>query len=719
MRDADGDTSTATLTINVKGANDTATVTTVAAAAAPDHVLYEHGLRSLSDADISDRTTGTFSITATDGVKEIVVGGTTISYAQLTALAGTNQVINTGEGTLTLTGYTGGAAGGSVSYSYVVNATIDNDSKPGATGTEFDDVVGVTVNGKGGTTSSDNLIVRIVDDVPTVDAPNALLANAAGTTLTASITGEISADGNTYTITGAKTAGGVIQANYTDVHGNVQTVNLTYQGQTLSYTQLSATEWVARAGTTDVFTLSINNTNDTYSINMIRPVDPVLETVSFRANDVVTAGITSVVVYEDGATDLAMRVTADTNDSASGGNGNTDQVNTNSEWIGTGSQAIDANEVLILEFADTGSWNTTTGVPTGTYAPATINSISFATVSLNSGEKLQWVAYDADGNVITDANWTVTRYDTFSVNNTTGVVTPGGTTTALTETAVPVSDPVTVNGTTVTTGAWEISGDGNGGNNEDYYVLTSDVGFSKIALEAATGSSFDVGYIDVKLVVDNYDLTTQFEITVTDGDGDKDTETVDVVFVSDNTFTGTATDDVIVGSTTADTITGEAGNDLILAGGGADSVDGGVGNDTILGGDGSDTISGGVNNDSIDGGTGNDSLLGGDGTDTLDGGDGSDTLDGGLMADVLEFQLKDADVTPETDQVNGLTEQDTLLVEDVLPTSSDVVINNTTDSVAVTGQEDTIQVNSLDSNDALLLDATLKNVIKLDDGNPA
>ncbi|TGT88278.1 hypothetical protein EN807_33285, partial [Mesorhizobium sp. M5C.F.Ca.ET.164.01.1.1] len=87
-----------------------------------------------------------------------------------------------GEGTLTLTGYSGDAHSGTVSYSYTLTATIDNDSKVPAPGdsvdaTGFNDNVALTVNGVGGTTASDNLLVHVVDDVPTAhdDGPYAVV----------------------------------------------------------------------------------------------------------------------------------------------------------------------------------------------------------------------------------------------------------------------------------------------------------------------------------------------------------------------------------------------------------------------------------------------------------------------------------------------------------------------------------------------------------------
>ncbi|MEX6504722.1 VCBS domain-containing protein, partial [Pseudomonas zhanjiangensis] len=155
MQDADGDPSSAKLTITITGADDSASVVTLVAEG-PDATVYEHGLTSLGDT--SETVTGSFTVTATDGIASVTVGGSTFSLAQLLALSTTNQVVNTGEGNLTLTNYN--AATGVVSYSYTLSATIDNDSKPGATGTYFDDSVTISVLGVGGSTASDELVIR-------------------------------------------------------------------------------------------------------------------------------------------------------------------------------------------------------------------------------------------------------------------------------------------------------------------------------------------------------------------------------------------------------------------------------------------------------------------------------------------------------------------------------------------------------------------------------
>lgn len=174
MADADGDEDTATLTITIKGADDDATVET-AQAEGPDATVYEAGLNpdGSDAASGSETVTGSFDVSASDGILTVVIGGTTFTLAEVQAFDGSDSV-TTGEGTLTLTGYTGDAMSGTIAYSYTLDGTIDNDSivpsgDDAVTLAHFDDSVEISVNGIGGTTASDDLVIRAVDDVPAAE----------------------------------------------------------------------------------------------------------------------------------------------------------------------------------------------------------------------------------------------------------------------------------------------------------------------------------------------------------------------------------------------------------------------------------------------------------------------------------------------------------------------------------------------------------------------
>ena len=84
------------MTIRIVGADDSAHVTVSAEGA--DSTVYEHGLLTVPDTSETDG--GSFQVSASDGIKEVVIGGTTFSLAQLQD-AGylAAHTVNTGEGT--------------------------------------------------------------------------------------------------------------------------------------------------------------------------------------------------------------------------------------------------------------------------------------------------------------------------------------------------------------------------------------------------------------------------------------------------------------------------------------------------------------------------------------------------------------------------------------------------------------------------------------------
>ena len=441
-----------------------------------------------------------------------------------------------------------------------------------------------TVEDKDGDTASNSATVGadtigFLDDGPSVVvAPNAVLTNSITAVLTASVNVDYGTDGGALALTGySEGADGVIQGTYVNNDGDTVTFNLTYGGDTLTYNQIDDTHWVAETEDgTDVFSIELDSVSKEYTVTVIKELDPVLDVVHFRSGDSVGAGIATVRIYEDTPTGISMRVSGDSNNAAPTGSesGNTDKVNTTGEWFGVGSQAIGADSALILQFAQNGSWNPTTGLPTGGFESVSLNTLSFGTNSLSSSEHLQWVVYDANGLVIPEASitWTVLRYDGYAIDPTTGVATGTGTPTILTVANGGITiNTVTADGLTLS--GWDILGEGgSGASNTGYYVLTSDVEFSKIAIEAGASSTFDIGYIDIATVKGTFDITTTVDIAAIDGDGDTTAaETVSLTFSNDATLTGTPDNDVIQGNSDANIITGGLGNDILTGDGGADS----------------------------------------------------------------------------------------------------------------------------------------------------
>ncbi|CDX43060.1 putative Outer membrane adhesin like proteiin [Mesorhizobium sp. SOD10] len=291
MQDADGDTSSATLTINVTGADDTASVVT-ASAQGPDNTVYEAGLNpnGSNAASNTETSTGSFTIAASDGIQDVVIGGTTFTLAQIQAFNGT-QTVNTGEGILTLTGYSGDAHSGTISYSYTLSATIDNDSKvPSGNdtvdGSGFNDSVALTVHGAGGTTASDNLVVHVVDDVPTAANDTWGSPITGPTTLTGLLNNDVfGADGV------ATTTPGVI----TTTNGAHGTVVYNNDG-TFTYTPTGV--YVG----SDTFTYTIKDGDGDTSTATV--------TVNVNTNTVPTGGGTASLTVNEAALDTTLDATA-------------------------------------------------------------------------------------------------------------------------------------------------------------------------------------------------------------------------------------------------------------------------------------------------------------------------------------------------------------------------------------------------------------------------
>ncbi|RYZ08105.1 MAG: hypothetical protein EOO24_10595, partial [Comamonadaceae bacterium] len=203
ITDADGDPSSAKLTITINGNTDAVDGPTIVpvdgnGAATGQATVVERGLvDGTPGTDTSERTTGSIDITAEDGLTSVVVGGTTVTLAQLQALGTMPVSIDTGEGTLVLTGFTasetvgGVPTAGSLTYTYTLNG---QQAQPNAT--ESTDAVSLVVNDAGGGSGTGTLTVRIVDDVPTaVNDAASISEDASPATVTGNVrTGGIGAD---------------------------------------------------------------------------------------------------------------------------------------------------------------------------------------------------------------------------------------------------------------------------------------------------------------------------------------------------------------------------------------------------------------------------------------------------------------------------------------------------------------------------------------------
>jgi Ca2+-binding RTX toxin-like protein len=205
--------------------------------------------------------------------------------------------------------------------------------------------------------------------------------------------------------------------------------------------------------------------------------------------------------------------------------------------------------------------------------------------------------------------------------------------------ALPLTEPVTVNG-----GAGNDTIDGGNGTN------TLNGGDGNDSMTAGTGRDVFDGGAGVDAV--SYSTrTAALNVTLDNVANDGQTTIISlpppslpiVIFENDNVrdtvenVIGGSGNDVIVGPAlnVNNVFTGNGGNDRLQGNGGNDTLNGGAGDDTLIGNAGDDVLSGSTGNDKLLGGNGNDILFGGDNHDVLDGGLGADSLRGENGDDVL------------------------------------------------------------------------------------
>ncbi|OLT99782.1 retention module-containing protein, partial [Pseudomonas reinekei] len=183
LTDADGDSSTANLVLNIHNNDDGVTINGLEVEGG-ELTVYEKNLSDGSSSDAPALTqSGTFTITALDGVQTLTIGGINVVVGGVSA--GFPQSITTPLGsTLTITGFN--PQTGVVSYSYTLT---DNEAHPNANGANsLSEQFAVTVVDDNGTTANGSLDVNIVDDLPKgVDDSNLSTASESLLTLNGNV----------------------------------------------------------------------------------------------------------------------------------------------------------------------------------------------------------------------------------------------------------------------------------------------------------------------------------------------------------------------------------------------------------------------------------------------------------------------------------------------------------------------------------------------------
>ncbi len=170
--DEDGDKSTTTLTITINGTDDAISLEV------PSKEVNEAALDDGSNPRLdTEKTSGSFTFKAPDGLESVSVGGESLSKAQIEAINSTDtKTIDTGEGTLVLNGYTQQADGTiKLDYTYTLKAAQSHGASSGGgeggesgeSGTTLKDNIPIIITDEDGSTKEANLVIDIKDDKPT------------------------------------------------------------------------------------------------------------------------------------------------------------------------------------------------------------------------------------------------------------------------------------------------------------------------------------------------------------------------------------------------------------------------------------------------------------------------------------------------------------------------------------------------------------------------
>lgn len=293
ITDADGDTSSTTLTITIKGHTDG-----VPGLVIEDKNGADVGVNSIAE-NATSPVTGTFTVTAPDGLKEISVGSVTVTAAQLADLAANPVIIPGTEGTLTLTGFD--PITGVVTYSYQQSGTNKNHS--GGKNSVTDNFEVIVTDSGGASTTPQDLVILITDTAPVAKPDTNQVTEDSATPAT----------GNVITGTGADDVG----ADDVEVTGVVKGTNTT---------ELNAD--VGNAVTGDFGTLKLN-ANGSYSyeldnsnpiVNALKTGETLTDTFSYTIKDADGDwSTTTITITINGVTDGEPSITpVDGNDSLGG-----------------------------------------------------------------------------------------------------------------------------------------------------------------------------------------------------------------------------------------------------------------------------------------------------------------------------------------------------------------------------------------------------------------
>ncbi|MFW9080969.1 retention module-containing protein [Pseudomonas sp. P2757] len=390
LTDADGDTSTANLVLNIHN-NDDPVVLNGLDVYGGELTVYEKNLSDGTSPNTPALTqSGTFTVTALDGLQTLTVGG--IALVTNGVAAGFPQSVVTPLGsTLTITGFN--ATTGVVSYSYTL---VDNETHPNANGansiTENFNVVATDTDGS---TANGQINVNIVDDLPTAQADSGSVAE--GGTVNISVLGnDVSGADGAATIIGVRagsnTATSAVGGLNSNINGAYGYLTLDAAGNAVYHSNPNS---VSPPGATDTFTYSIRDSDGDESTTTI--------TINVADSKLLASVDQDVTVYEK-----ALDLTKDGQDLAPGTVTGSEPGNTGETATGTLVGAVTGGSGALtytLVGSATGSYGQILLNPNGTYT-YTLTSAPKTSPNANDGpntlsESFTYKATDALGNSTT------------------------------------------------------------------------------------------------------------------------------------------------------------------------------------------------------------------------------------------------------------------------------------------------------------------------------
>ncbi|WP_027168392.1 DUF5801 repeats-in-toxin domain-containing protein, partial [Mesorhizobium sp. WSM3224] len=166
LTDGDGDQSNTTLTINI--GNEPPRLGDIPAAGADGAIVYEAGLATGTLHDGSNAVSGSIAFTSQDGVNTVTLGGHALSSDSGNPTTFTDPA--TGGTVSAWYEYTAATGTGTIHYSYTLTSDFHSATGGDGANTEAAPSFAVVVTDLDNQPASGNLVINVIDDVPTAKA---------------------------------------------------------------------------------------------------------------------------------------------------------------------------------------------------------------------------------------------------------------------------------------------------------------------------------------------------------------------------------------------------------------------------------------------------------------------------------------------------------------------------------------------------------------------